>query len=78
MTRQCPFDGCKAVIHPRKFACYRHWYKLSGRLQREIWDAYTEYVDGRLSPAELRERQKAVLIAAGQTGNACAPKGGAS
>jgi hypothetical protein len=65
--RHCPFDNCGKRIPAEMFACRSHWYALSQSQRNEIWTAWYAYQVDPLALVELRRRQNAVLVQAGQT-----------
>lgn len=36
----CPGPGCKREVEYDKLACPRHWYQVSAKTRRRVWDAW--------------------------------------
>jgi hypothetical protein len=59
--RMCPFTGCNKNMPDNMFACRSHWFSLNKAEQREIHDAYDDYMAGVIDIERLRDRQQSVL-----------------
>lgn len=62
--RKCPFCTNGKEMPDSLFACAPHWKRLTTAERREIWRAYSEYLAGGLSLAQLRETQQPIIDAA--------------
>lgn len=60
-TRQCPFDGCKKMIDPERFACGPHWFSLNKEQKATIWRIYGQWQRAEITGEDLRVAQERVL-----------------
>lgn len=59
--RRCPFQGCGVDIPATKFACNRHWFKLTPRQRSIIWAAYRDWQAARIDGDGLKRIQEDIL-----------------
>ena len=61
-TRRCPFYGCSKMIDPSLFACRHHWPGLEDGDRFEVWQIYTDYLNGKMHIDDLVRRQAEIML----------------
>jgi len=63
VSHHCHAEGCDVAVHPKLFACKRHWYMLPPRLRALIWKYYEPGQEVRKDPSPMYLMVQAIAVA---------------